>query len=277
GWVLDPDRKKMSKSKGNVVTPIDQLRQYGSDAVRHWAASGRPGSDTAFDEGQIKVGRKLATKVLNASRFVLSQTRAEAEGQLSTPLDRSLVARLAHVVDEATAAFESYDYSRALERTETFFWSFCDDYVELVKNRAYGGGPAGASANRSLTMALSTLLRLFAPFLVFVTEEAWSWWQEGSVHRQTWPGADELRAATTDADPLVLEVVSEVLGQVRRAKSEAKLSQRAPVARLVVRDTAARLVALRAAETDLRDAGSILELAYQEAEEPSVEVTLADG
>ncbi|MDQ3678948.1 MAG: valine--tRNA ligase, partial [Actinomycetota bacterium] len=277
GWVLDPDRKKMSKSKGNVVTPIDQLHQYGSDAVRHWAASGRPGSDTAFDEGQIKVGRKLATKVLNASRFVLSQTRADAEGELSAPLDRSLVSRLADVVDEATTAFEAYDYARALERTETFFWSFCDDYLELVKNRAYGGGPAGASANRSLTMTLSTLLRLFAPFLVYVTEEAWSWWQEGSVHRQAWPQADELRAATADADHLVLEVVSEVLGQVRRAKSEAKLSQRAPVDRIVVRDTAGRLAALRAAESDLRDAGSVLELTYREAEEPSVKVTLAEG
>ncbi|MDP8976496.1 MAG: valine--tRNA ligase [Actinomycetota bacterium] len=275
GWVLDPDRKKMSKSKGNVVTPIDQLRQHGSDAVRHWAASGRPGADTAFDEGQIKVGRKLANKVLNASRFVLSQTRVDDEAQVAAPLDRALLVRLAAVVDEATAAFESYDYTRALERTETFFWSFCDDYLELVKNRAYGGGQAGASANRSLAMALSTLLRLFAPFLVFVTEEVWSWWQEGSVHRQPWPDSACLRQAAGSGDPLVLDVVAEVLGQVRRAKSEAKVSQRAPVRRVVIRDTAERSAVLRAAEADLRDAGSIEQLDYEEAGEPSVEITLA--
>jgi len=276
GWVLDPDRKKMSKSKGNVVTPIDQLRQYGSDAVRHWAASGRPGADTAFDEGQIKVGKKLATKVLNASRFVLSQPRAADEAELSAPLDRALLAKLAGVVDEATVAFESYDYTRALERTETFFWSFCDDYLELVKNRAYGGGEAGASANRALATALSTLLRLFAPFLVFVTEEVWSWWQEGSVHRQPWPEGGEIRQVAEGGDPLVLDVVAEVLGRVRRAKSEAKLSQRAPVARVVVRDTPERLEALRLAESDLRDAGSISELVYEEGDELSVEVTLAE-
>ncbi len=275
GWVLDPDRKKMSKSKGNVVTPIDQLRQYGSDAVRHWAASGRPGADTAWDEGQLKVGRKLATKILNASRFVLSQARTGDEGELSAPLDRALLARLAGVAHEAAAAFESYDYTRALERTETFFWSFCDDYLELVKNRAYGGGPAGASANRALAMALSTLLRLFAPFLVFVTEEVWSWWQEGSVHRQAWPDGGELREAAAGTDPIVLDVASEVLGQVRRAKSEAKLSQRTAVARVVIRDTPQRLEALRAAEDDLSDAGSIAELVYEEADEISVEVTLA--
>ena len=276
GWVLDPDRKKMSKSKGNVVTPIDQLRQYGSDAVRHWAASGRPGADTAFDEGQIKVGRKLATKLLNASRFVLSQTRADVEAEVSAPLDRALLARLAGVVDEATAAFEAYDYTRALERTETFFWSFCDDYLELVKNRAYGGGPGGASANRALAIALSSLLRLFAPFLVFVTEEVWSWWQEGSVHRQPWPEVGELRAAAGGADPIVLEVTFQVLGQVRRAKSEAKLSQRTPVARVVIRDTPERVRALRVAEDDLRDAGSIAELTYEAADELEVEVTLAE-
>ena len=274
GWVLDPDRKKMSKSKGNVVTPIDQLRQYGADAVRYWAANGRPGADTAFDEGQIKVGRRLATKLLNASRFVLSLP--QAEGELAEPLDRALLHRLAGVVDEATAALEGYDYTRALERTEAFFWSFCDDYLELVKNRAYAGGPGGASANRSLELALSTLLRLFAPFLAFATEEVWSWWQEGSVHRQDWPRADDLRSAAGGGDEEVLGVASEVLGQVRRAKSEAKLSQRAPVARLVVRDTAGRVDALRAAEADVRDAGSVRALVLEDAEAPSVEVALDD-
>src|SRR5205807_3821239 len=275
GWVLDPDRKKMSKSKGNVITPMGLLEQYGSDGVRYWAASGRPGTDTAVDEGQMKVGRRLAIKILNASKFVLS--RVGAEGTVRAPLDAAMLGRLADLVDDATASFEDYDYARALERTETFFWSFCDDYLELVKGRAYGtqGDEAAASANRALTLALSTLLRLFAPFLPYATEEVWSWWQDGSIHRATWPQAAELRDPAGAADGLVLEAAAAVLAEVRKRKTEAKVSLRAEVPRLVVRDTPERLAALTKAEADLRDAGHIAELVTEEADAFSVEVELA--
>ncbi len=274
GWVLDPDRKKMSKSKGNAVTPLPLLESHGSDGVRYWAASGRPGVDTAVDEGQMKVGRRLAIKILNASRFALSRI---AGGDLpgppavTAPIDLAVLSDLAGVVAEATAAFEAYDYARALERTEAFFWSFCDDYLELVKGRAYedpsDAGPASARA--TLALALSVLLRLLAPFLPFVTEEVWSWWHEGSIHRSPWPDTDEFPTAaatrptdgaTGSADGSVLSVVSEVLGVVRRAKTTAKRSMRAPVARLTVTDTAPRLALLMQAESDLRDAGGIIEL-----------------
>jgi valyl-tRNA synthetase len=288
GWVLDPDRKKMSKSKGNALTPIGLLDQHGADAVRYWAASGRPGVDTAFDEGQMKVGRRLAIKVLNASKFVLSrldpdlvagQGRADGD-RVTAPLDQAMLLGLAALVEEATAAFEGYDYARALERTESFFWSFCDDYLELVKGRAYGGqGDAGAaSANRALTLALSSLLRLFAPFLPFVTEEVWSWWQAGTVHRATWPEPGELREpAGAGADPLVLEVAAAVLGEVRKAKTAAKASMRTEVARAVVRDTPDRLAALRRVAADVCDAGRITDLVTEEADSFSVEVELAVG
>ena len=272
GWVLDPDRKKMSKSKGNALTPIGLLDQHGADAVRYWAASGRPGVDTAFDEGQMKVGRRLAIKLLNASKFVLS--RLGAEGEVTAPLDQAMLAGLASLVEEATKAFGDYDYARALERTESYFWSFCDDYLELVKSRAYGGqGEDGAaSANRALTLSLSTLLRLFAPFLPFVTEEVWSWWKDGSIHRAAWPEADALPAP---GDPLVLVVAAAVLGEVRKAKTAAKASMRADVARAVVRDTPDRLAALALVAADVCDAGRIAELVTEESETFSVEVELA--
>src|SRR4029079_12241494 len=172
GWVLDPDRKKMSKSTGNVVTPMPLVDEYGADALRYWACNGRPGVDTAVDFGVMKVGRKLAIKVLNASKFVLGVSGEAAEDgrEVATALDRSLLGALAELVDDATVAFDAFDYARSLERTERFFWSFCDDYVELVKSRAYGDASDATvrSAAVTLRIALSTILRLFAPVLPYV-------------------------------------------------------------------------------------------------------------
>jgi valyl-tRNA synthetase len=258
----------MSKSKGNVVTPMALLEEHGTDAVRYWASRGAPGTDTAFDTGQMKIGRRLAIKLLNASKFALG-LGSTTGGTPTEALDLAMLAQLAEVVSEATTAFEGYDYTRALDRTESFFWRFCDDYVELVKGRAYGEGPAAESAKAALGLALSTLQRLFAPFLPFVTEEVWSWWQEASVHRAAWPTAGEL---TAGGDPAVLDTAAEILGQVRKAKTEAKQSMRAEVATAVVHGPADLA---KAAETDIREAGRILDLSYAGGDELRVEVTLA--
>jgi valyl-tRNA synthetase len=274
GWILDPDRKKMSKSKGNVVTPLGLLEEHGTDAVRYWAARGAPGTDTAFDTGQMKIGRRLAIKLLNASKFALTFGETDAAVTITSPVDRSMLTQLQAVVAEATSAFEAYDYTRALDRAESFFWRFCDDYVELVKGRAYGDVDADetTSAKAALRLGLSTLQRLFAPFLPFVTEEVWSWWQEGSVHRSSWPTTDELALG---GDPEVFAVAAEVLGQVRKAKTEAKQSMRAEVASAVVTGPADVLALVRAAEPDLRESGRIAEITYADGPELTVAVTLA--
>jgi len=278
GWVLDPDRKKMSKSKGNVVTPLPLLEQYGSDAIRYWAANGRPGTDTAVDEAQMKIGRRLAIKILNVSKFVLGLAGDDAfNGEITEPLDRAVLGQLASVVQVATDAFEGFDYARAIEKTEAFFWPFCDNYVELVKGRAYGNGSdaAVASARRTLVEALSTMQRLFAPHLSYVTEEVWSWWQVGSVHRQRWPDATDLAKLAGENDPEVFTATSEVLSEIRRAKTEAKRSLRVEVERVLVFDTAERLAVIRLAETDLKEAGRVVELICEQSETASVEVKLA--
>jgi valyl-tRNA synthetase len=279
--VLDPDRKKMSKSKGNVVTPMEPIRQFGADAMRYWAASGRPGVDTAVDEGQMKVGRRLAIKILNASKFALGVMGDDASpagfrsapSAITEPLDRSMLASLAALVTNATTSFEGYDYARALDATERFFWGFCDDYLELVKGRAYAGSD---SARAALATALDTLLRLFAPHMPFVTEEVWSWWRDGSVHRTSWPSSDELAAFAAD-DTSIYPAGAAVLGEIRKAKSEAKRSMRTDVLSAVVRASTELLRALEPALDDVRGAGRVTgSLELVEAAELGVEVVLAD-
>jgi valyl-tRNA synthetase len=271
GWILDPDRKKMSKSKGNVQTPTDLLEQHGSDALRYWACGARPGTDLAFDLAQVKVGRRLATKLLNAGRFVLGLTSMpagtpvmtgvpELSGPALLPVDQALLQRLDAVVRTATTALEGFDHAAALTATEQFFWFFCDDYLELVKARAYAeaGAQGAASARYALREALSVLVRLLAPYLPFAAEEVWSWWQEGSVHRAPWPDAELLRAgAPGPAGQDLLELASAVLFAVRRAKSQAQRSVSAPVPRIAVRADPAALERLRVVLPDVLAAGRI--------------------
>ncbi|HWL03303.1 MAG TPA: class I tRNA ligase family protein, partial [Microbacteriaceae bacterium] len=295
GFIVDPDRKKMSKSKGNVVTPAGMLDEHGSDAVRYWAASSKLGTDAAFDPQNpkvMKIGRRLAIKVLNAAKFVYSfpapsiaplpepslaplPERAEGESKgapapITAPLDIDLLAELRSVVAAATRAFEEYDHARALEVTEQFFWTFCDDYLELVKERAYSDENAGqASAVTALRSAIDVLLRLLAPFIPFATEEVWSWTHDGSVHTAAWPTVDELPYEPSG----LLALASAALIDIRRAKTEAKASQRTPVATA----TLAGPAQIAGALDDLRAVGRIAELALIEADEIEVrDIVLAE-
>ncbi|WP_419945327.1 valine--tRNA ligase [Candidatus Poriferisodalis sp.] len=309
GWILDPDRKKMSKSKGNVVTPVDLLDTYGADAVRYWAANGRPGTDTAFDEGQMKIGRRLAIKLLNAAKFALALDGSTATGDearrmkaavlatLSTrnpdgllllgthvrnSIDTALLVELSRLARTATEALEGFDYARALERTEQFFWRFTDDYVELAKGRAYGsqGPEAAADAHLTLTVTLDALLRLFAPFLPFVTEEIWSWWRRGSVHKAPWPSAEHIHSL---AEPVqshtdALHLTAAVLAEVRRAKTEARLSLRVEAEQVTVSAHRSDVEVLETTRADLIDAGRIANLSLVADEAPAhpeVSVVLA--
>jgi valyl-tRNA synthetase len=279
GFVVDPDRKKMSKSKGNVVVPNEILEKYGSDAVRWRAAMASPGSDSPFDEGQMKVGRRLAMKVLNAAKYVLGLGEgAPGADAVTEPIDLALLAELRAVVSGATEAFDEFNYTEALMGVERFFWMFCDDYLEVVKERAYGSageGPAG-SARAALRLALDVLLRLFAPFLPFVTEEVWSWLDKPqSIHLSAWPDVDELPGS---ADPVLLDHVSAALIGIRGAKSEAKVSMKTEIAQAAISGPPEALAGLKLVESDLRAVGRITgPIQWSEAETVAVAATLAAG
>jgi len=269
GWILDPDRKKMSKSKGNVVVPNDLLDEHGSDAVRYWAAAARLGTDAAFDVGQMKVGRRLAIKVLNAAKFVLSFELAGNKVEVTQAIDKAMLAALAEVVTGATKAFESYDHTKALELTESFFWNFTDDYLELVKERAYGQNtdPVGqASAVSALRIALLAITKLLAPFIPFATEEAWSWWQEGSVHRSVWPASEDLSAFSGNQNAKLLTLASQALIGIRKAKSDEKLSMKAEISSLTIEASEADIESLKHIESDLKSVGKIDEINYKASE-----------
>jgi valyl-tRNA synthetase len=301
GFVLDPDRKKMSKSKGNVITPLALLEEHGSDGVRYWAAKGGPGADTTFDPGQMRVGRRLAIKLLNASRFALAPfdpstgpgpSRAgsrddKTQGSTSAPtgsitvgVDRGLLTTLARLVRESTEDLENYQYTRVLERTESFFWFFCDNYLELVKARRYGdhGAELAASANSALLTALSVFLRLFAPFLPFASEEIWSWWRPGSVHKAPWPTEGEILQAARGEDERGREALlfaADVLGEIRKKKSESQRPLKTRVARLVIHAPDSKLDLLPDVEQDLRSSGLIDQIDTLASDGFQVDVELA--
>lgn len=282
GWILDPDHKKMSKSKGNVVVPNKPIKQFGADAVRYWAASARLGLDATYDEGQMKIGRRLAIKLLNATKFALAIGREDENhhvgspdvahwdpADVTEPLDRAVMAKMALVIRQATNALNSYEHSKALEVIESFFWQFCDDYIELVKNRAYGTAdstgktPSEAavkSAHTTLGLGLDTFARLLAPYLPYATEEVWSWMHagEGSVHRAAWPKPEPYEQAAFKVSPDVLTYAGEALAALRKIKSEAKVSMKTPILSVTLDAVDDAADSIKSTLGDIAEAGRVV-------------------
>ncbi|MCK5058071.1 MAG: valine--tRNA ligase [Candidatus Aminicenantes bacterium] len=256
GFILDPDRKKMSKSKGNVLTPETLLNEHSSDVFRYWASRGRLGVDSAFDETLFKIGRKLVIKIFNASKFVLSQLDAAtglsgsfSPGCICTECDRAWIAILKKTIEEATKAFDDYDYTAALQCIEDTFWNFCDNYLEMVKAQAYrGGGTADSlSALAGLNWSLKTFLRLLAPFTPFITEEIWSWNykdESASIHRAPWPAVEEVAVVKAPENDKSFEAAVEVISLINGFKTRSQVSLRTPVIELEVKGTKEYIEAL---------------------------------
>ena len=230
GWILDPDRKKMSKSLGNVVTPAEPIDKHGADAVRYWAGSARLGVDTAIDDNVLRVGKRLVTKLFNASKFALAQTAPP--GPIASELDRAFAGELRELVAQCTSAYEKMDYARALELSESFFWQrFTDTYLELAKMRARSenDAPGRASAVATLRLALSVLVRLFAPVMPYISEEIWSWafaqeTRTASVHTAKWPSEADFAGIAPPADAASFETAVVAYLAINKAKADANVS-----------------------------------------------------
>jgi len=278
GWVLDPDRKKMSKSQGNVVTPEPLVDQFGSDSVRYWAARARLGVDTAYDEQVFKVGKRLCTKLFNASKFAIGRF-SELDQSLLGPdkitaeTDRAVVAELRPLMERVTAAFDQFDYAQALMLAEEFFWgTFCDNYLELAKPRTYEEGETEGriSAASALRLIHRAVVRLFAPFLPYLTEEIWHWCYDedpdmhASVHRSPWPALEEFEAVPAPENSLTYKATAAVLDAVRKAKAEANLSMKAPVKQVTVTGKPDALEAVRATAGDISQMLQIEQIEFAE-------------
>ncbi|MCY4512865.1 MAG: valine--tRNA ligase [Bdellovibrionales bacterium] len=288
GWVVDPQRSKMSKSKGNIVTPEKLMDTYSADALRYWAGRAGLGQDTVYDEQVFKTGQRLVTKIFNAARFVSLQTEQVSvshllEGDLkgiTEAVDRAWIMSLGEVYKKVTEFLEDFKYDSALRLAEKTFWSFCDNYIELVKARAYQlkGESGGISGAMSLDCSLYLFLKMFAPFLPYITEEVWSWRykeESFSIHSSPWEKGSvfiknlflsEVSLKTSDAKEMeemtqgfeeFLSEVFYILEQVRNQKASLRKSLSAPVKELTLKGNEQQIKWFQLCKEDLLRAGHI--------------------
>lgn len=261
GWILDPNRKKMSKSKGNVVTPADWLDKFTTDGVRYWAARAKLGVDTTFDQSVMKIGSRLVTKMFNAGKFVYGQE--SDQHPISQELDLAFVDKLRQLIIETTDSFENFEHFKALQLTETAFWNyFTDSFIELVKVRAatVDSAEAQGSAVHALRQGMHIFLRLFAPFLPYITEEVWSWviakevGNSPSVHTANWPTIEELAQVPKPKAEGIFDAVIACFSAINKHRSNLNISRRQTFSKLTIQTTATTIDKLKHVATDLKQA-----------------------
>ncbi len=256
GWCLADDKKKMSKSKGNITTPHVILDTYGADVVRYWAANSRLGVDTVYSENIFKIGKRLVTKLWNASKFVsmfMEKHQTMSINSISETMDKWVLSKLYKVIEKATNNLLQFEYCEALSAVEEFFWKdFCDNYLELVKKRAYGSSETNSSAKQSLTYVLNIILRLFAPFLPYITEEIYhQLYSYNSVHNKSnWPSKQELiydKHSEEMGDNFV-----QMLNLVRKIKADNNVSVKHLIKKLMIKANAKEDKLNQSAQDDLQ-------------------------
>ena len=272
GWVLDPDRKKMSKSKGNVVVPNDLIEQYGADAVRYWSANARLGADTANDEQVFKVGKKLVVKIFNASKFVLNNFHkidVLDKSNIKNPLDKSLVSIFNNYLEKITESLNKYQFAEALNLTEDFFWNyFTDNYIELVKNRRLNGSSVDSlSASTTLILILENVLKLFAPFVPMITDEIWltMYPDKKSIHLQKWP--QKIDVDLNNISSHEFEVAKESIASIRKEKTSNEIGLGKEVEKITITVNKEKIEALNQVLGDVQDAARANNLVINSSEE----------
>ena len=272
GWVLDPERKKMSKSKGNVVVPNDLIEQYGADAVRYWSANARLGADTANDEQVFKVGKKLVVKIFNASKFVLNNFHkidVLDKSNIKNPLDKSLVFIFNNYLEKITESLNKYQFAEALNLTEDFFWNyFTDNYIELVKNRRLNGSSVDSlSASTTLILILENVLKLFAPFVPMITDEIWltMYPDKKSIHLQKWP--QKIDVDLNNISSHEFEVAKESIASIRKEKTSNEIGLGKEVEKITITVNKEKIEALNQVLGDVQDAARANNLVINSSEE----------
>jgi valyl-tRNA synthetase len=313
GHAQDASRGKISKSKGHGVSPAQMVEQYTADNLRYWSGSPKLGTDTIYDEKSLGEGRKLINKLFNATKFALRHLvdfdptaygsvansatgpRYDTDALLKLvtyPTDRWMLRQLQHAEERATKAQDAFEFGDSMKATEEFFWGdFCDNYLELSKGRLYGDAvldqvhpelDAAAlklSAQAALFIALSVVLRMFAPVLPHITEECWSWyhaqWSYGrSIHEQPWPTYD--RHVADKSDEVAGQLLVEILATVRKWKSQNNISIKKPVAELIIyncgdAEQPLTLESIAAILGDLRSTTNSLVVTIREGKGPETE------
>jgi len=242
GWMLDPKGKKMSKSKGNVVEPRAMIEKYSADALRFMSAGCKLGEDFPFQEKDMLTGQKFVNKLWNASKFGIMHLEDYKYGEVTEVFDKWLLSKLHQVIKTSTDSFEKYEYSKTKSEVEKFFWqTFCDQYLEIVKDRLYNpnqrGEEARKSGQESLFQTILSVIKMMAPIMPHITEEIYQLYFNKeekceSVHLSKWP---EFKHELVDEEiELVGDLGVDIINAVRKFKSEKQMSLKEELKELIL-------------------------------------------